>query len=518
VNKERTLIVLIEPVSKNIGMYVPAYPLPLMEIGSYVKSRLPEVDLRIISIPMDYGLPLSRSGKKQVYHYMLEDIIDMKPNGIGISCTAISQAEEVIALCNLIKSRSPNLFIFLGGYFPTIYYREIFSKTSSIDMVVIGEGETPALKIVELLERGKDPKSANIAGTAWHDNGYIKTAPRGNRFNMTEKAYLDLRLLKNPLFYDVLPYSFSRGCPYKCNFCMEDHIRPIKKKVPENIMKKDLANILEQGQTRTLLISDALFESFEVFPLLRSLGAKVNFETRCDTLPPSIIHEISDVCIGLAIGFESASYDTLRRMNKVRNRTHYRKYLSNTMDIFKEAVRCHIPVMVFMIAGYPGDTEKDLKQSLDFARELSKHKGPGGYIFKIGECRVYPKTKIYEVALSLPHVVFDNDGVFGQNIVRNPSKDLNFETILDYMREIFNLSSQTTKLENTVRSLMPFFRLPPDAIVDNIVPDKCFTDRSRNVFNVCSESLSIFKGLVPQLAERHTESMSKQRDARDLDL
>jgi len=467
---------------------------------------------------MDYGLPLSNEGKNQIYRKLLEDISEMRPKGIGISCTAISQAEEVINLCDLIKTHYPSVFIFLGGYFPTIYYEEIFSRTSAVDLITIGEGEVPSLHIIELLEKGESPKNDDIPNLVWQKDGQLHTTRNGEQFNLRKKACLDLGLLKHPRAYDIMPYAFSRGCPYKCNFCMEDYIRPIRKKVPAEIIQKDLRNLLRRSNTRTLMISDALFESFDLFPLLRSLGIQVNFETRCDTLPPSILQEISDVCIGFAIGLESASYDTLRRMNKVRNRTHYRKYLSNTMAMFQEAVRCHIPVMVFMIAGYPGDTEEDLKQSLDFARELSKHKGPGGYIFKIGECRVYPKTKIYEVALSLPHVVFDNDGVFGQNIVRNPSRDLNFETILDYMREIFNLSIQTTKLENTVRTLMPFFRLPPDAIVDNIVPDKCFTDGSRNVFNVCSESLSIFKGLVPQLAERHTESMSKQRDARDLDL
>lgn len=499
-------------------MYVPAYPLPLLEIASFVKSNLPEVDVGIISIPMDYGLPLSNEGKNQIYRKLLEDISEMRPKGIGISCTAISQAEEVINLCDLIKTHYPSVFIFLGGYFPTIYYEEIFSRTSAVDLITIGEGEVPSLHIIELLEKGESPKNDDIPNLVWQKDGQLHTTRNGEQFNLRKKACLDLGLLKHPRAYDIMPYAFSRGCPYKCNFCMEDYIRPIRKKVPAEIIQKDLRNLLRRSNTRTLMISDALFESFDLFPLLRSLGIQVNFETRCDTLPPSILQEISDICIGFAIGLESASYDTLRRMNKVRNRTHYRKYLSNTMAMFQEAVRCHIPVMVFMIAGYPGDTEEDLKQSLDFARELSKHKGPGGYIFKIGECRVYPKTKIYEVALSLPHVVFDNDGVFGQNIVRNPSRDLNFETILDYMREIFNLSIQTTKLENTVRTLMPFFRLPPDAIVDNIVPDKCFTDGSRNVFNVCSESLSIFKGLVPQLAERHTESMSKQRDARDLDL
>lgn len=516
--KEQTLILLIEPLSKNIGMYVPAYPLPLLEIGSFIKANLPEADIRIISLPMDYGLPLSRTAKNCIYQELIQDISELKPKGIGISCTAISQAEGVIDLCNLIKAKIPDTFLFLGGYFPTLYYEEIFSRTSAVDLIVVGEGEIPTLQIIELLEKGEDPRAAGLPSTAWQENGHIQTTPREKRFALDRKACLDLNLLTHPKAYGVLPYAFSRGCPHKCSFCMEDLIRPTRRKVPADIIGKDLTNLLEQSDTRTFLVSDALFKSFEIFPLLRSLGAKVKFETRSDIMTPSILSEIADVCVGLAIGVESASYNTLRRMNKVRDVSHYRKYVSNTFSLFKEAVNCNIPLMVFMIAGYPGETEEDLKESLRFARELSKHRGPGGYVFKIGECRVYPGTKLYDIAHSMPDVVFDDDGVFGENIVRKPSGNLSFQTVLAYMREIFNLSYQTEELQETLFKMMPFFRLPAEAMQDMMIPDECFGNSDMNIFNVRGESLKSFKKILPNLVKKYRESMSGQRKTRDLDL
>ena len=475
------MILFIEPSSKNTGMYVPAYPLSIMEIASFVKFNIPEIEIEIISIPVDYGLPLTQEGKEQIYRELLRDISEIKPKGIGISCTAIAQAEEVIYLCELIKQHDPNIFIFLGGYFPTIYYEEIFSRTSAVDLIVIGEGEIPALHIIELLEKGKDPRKDDIPNLVWKDDGHIHLSKENVRFNLNEKALLNLELLRYARAYDFLPYAFSRGCPYQCNFCMEEFVRPVRKEVSPEIVRSDLTNLSLQSNAHTLLISDALFRSFDFFPLLRSLGMKVNFETRCDVLDPSIIHEIVDVCGMLALGFESASYDTLRRMNKVRDKAHYQRYISNTIAIFKEAVRNEIPLMVFMIAGYPGDTEEDLDKSLIFAKELSKNRGPGGHVFKIGECRVYPRTKLYELALSLPDVIFDDDGVFGQNVVRQPSKDLNFETILAYSREIFELSNSTPKLQTTLLNMMPFFRLPAHALRDEMIPDICFRGGDRAI-------------------------------------
>ena len=510
------MILFIEPISKNIGMYVPGYPLSIMEVASFVKSNMPEAEIEIISLPGDYGLPLTQEGKEQIYREFLTEISEIKPKGVGISCTAIAQAEETMYLCERIKEYDPSIFIFLGGYFPTIYYEEILSRTSAVDLIVIGEGEIPALKIIELLERGKNPINENIPNLAWKKDGQIHLTKKGARFDLNKKALINLGLLRYPRAYDILPYAFSRGCRYHCNFCMEELIRPVRTEVPPEIIRNDLTNLALQNNTHNLLISDALFESFDFFPFLRSLGMKVHFETRCDILDPSIIHQIADICGALALGFESASYNTLRRMNKVRNRAHYEQYVSNTIAIFKEAIRNEIPIMVFMIAGYPGDTERDLEESLVFARELSKSSGPGGHAFKIGECRLYPKTKIYDLALSLPDVVFDDDGVFGQNIVRQPSKDLDFETILAYMRGIFNLSRYTPKLQEAISNMMPFFRLPARALKDDMIPDTCFRDEEREMFDLHGESLSDFRELVPRLTEKHKKWMSGQRSTRSL--
>ncbi|MFC1867410.1 B12-binding domain-containing radical SAM protein [Thermodesulfobacteriota bacterium] len=512
------MIVLIEPISKNIDMYVPAYPLPIMEIASYAKSIIPEIEIEVISIPMDYGLPLTPEGREQIYEELIRDLFEIGPKGIGVSCTAIAQAEEAIHLCEIIKETDPDVFIFLGGYFPTIYYEEIFSRTSAIDLIVIGEGEMPALKIMERLERDEDPKDEKIPNLAWKKDDQVYLGRQGERFDLDEKALLNLELLRYPKAYDVLPYSFSRGCPYNCNFCMEDHIRPIRREVSHEIVQKDLNNLSNQSNSHTLLVSDALFKSFDLFPLLRSFNMKVNFETRCDIFDPSIIPNIADTCGMLALGFESASYNTLRRMNKVRDRAHYEKYISNTIAIFKEAVKYDIPLMVFMIAGYPGDTEEDLEKSLLFTKELSQYNGAGGHVFKIGECRAYPKTKIYDFALSSPDVVFDDDGAFGQNIIRKPSKSLDFESILAYMDEIFCLSNNTSKLQSTLHDIMPFFRIPAHALKDEMIPETCFSDNAKGRFDVRRESLLTFRKLVPELINKYKKLMSGQRSTRDLPL
>lgn len=499
-------------------MYVPAYPLPLLEIASFVSGMINEVEIKIISIPMDYGLPLTRTGVENIHKQLLKDLTELEPTGIGISCTAIAQAEEVISLSESIKQVIPDVFIFIGGYFPTIYYEEIMNRTTAIDAIVRGEGEIPALKIIEHLESRQYPPLEMIPNLVWQKNGQIETNKISSQFDLKNKSLLNLGLLQNPRDYDILPYAFSRGCSYQCNFCMEDYIRPRRNKVPVDIIKKDLNSLVEQSNSHTLLVSDAMFKSFDLFPFLKQLGIRINFETRCDILDPALIPQIADCCGMLVLGFESASYHTLRRMNKVKSKSHYEKYIANTMAVFKEAAKNEIPLMVFMIGGYPGDTEADLQENFAFAKKLSEHKGPGGHVFKIGECHVYPKTKIYRLAVSLTDVIFDDDGVFGQNIVRQPSKGLNFETVLSCNKEIFKLSNLTPKLQSTFLNMMPLFRLPVQALNDPLIPESCYSGKDRNILNVRGQSLATLKKYIPKLAQKFKDAMSDQRASRQLKI
>jgi len=499
-------------------MYVPAYPLPLLEIASFVRQNQPDIEIEIISVPVDYGLPLNQTGKEQIYKKLLADIFIRKPKGVGVSCTAIAQAEELIYLCERIKSINSDIFIFIGGYFPTIYYEDLFSRTAAIDVVIRGEGEIPALQLMRSLEKNKYPQLSQIHGLVWKKNGRIEQSRDPVRFNLREKAPLNLDLLKYPGEYDILPYAFSRGCPYQCNFCMEDYIRPHRREVPREIVLQDLQALVTRSDTHTLLISDALFKSFELFPLFEQLDLMVNFETRCDVLNPDLIPRIAACCGMLVLGFESASYNTLRRMNKVRDRVHYESYIANTLAIFRQATANEIPIMVFMIGGYPGDTESDLKESLAFAQKLSKYEGSGGHVFKIGECHVYPKTKIYQLAVSLQDVIFDNDGVFGQNVVRQPSKGLNFRTVLAYNREIFNLSNLTPKLQKTFLNMMPLFRMPVTALSDNLIPDGCYAGKDRSILDVKGKSLALLRRCLPELARKYHDEMAATRSSRHLQI
>ena len=159
-----------------------------MELASFTKSTMLQTKIEVISMSVDYGLPLSKAGKEQIYEEFLKDLQEMKPKGVGISCTAIAQAEETIRLSELIKSYDPEILVFLGGYFPTIYCEEIFSRTDAVDLIVRGEGELPALLIVDHIEKGRSPLTEHIPNLVWKKNGDLCRTKQEKPFDLKKKG------------------------------------------------------------------------------------------------------------------------------------------------------------------------------------------------------------------------------------------------------------------------------------------------------------------------------------------
>ncbi|MCG8335455.1 MAG: B12-binding domain-containing radical SAM protein [Proteobacteria bacterium] len=490
------MIILIEPFSSRIGMYVPALPSPLMEIAGFVHQHLPDQVIKIVSLPLEYGLPLNDEAQSELLQQFEMNLEQSLPRALGISCTAISQLKSTLEICRRIKTRWPRIFTFVGGYTPSVYAEEMLAMSETVDLVICGEGELPTLAIAKSIRESGEVNPEKIPGAIWKDGELLRKGIAAERFSLSARAPLPISLLYGDSGAGILPYGFSRGCPFSCNFCMESHIRNRHFKAPPEIVERDLKEIADTGAIHTILSTDALFAGEPYLPTLRKFGLKVHFEVRCDTQKPEILAKYADVCGMIAVGLESASYDTLRRMNKVKNRSHYKKYIRGAEENIRTAIEHDIPTAVFMIAGYPGDTKADLDESLNFVKRVSQEKGQGGVVFRMGECHAYPRTTVYEQAKSLPGIEFDDDGIFGQNTVRKSSPGVDFDIIQSYAGQVLFHSHLTDKLKTELRHLLPFFRIQPEAFEDPAVPAECFNDAQRQSLNISTSSLETWRGYL----------------------
>jgi len=95
---------------------------------------------------------------------------------------------------------------------------------------------------------------------------------------------------------------------------------------------------------------------------------------------------------------------------------------------------------------------------------------------------------------------------------------LNFETVLTYMNQIFNLSHTTPKLQDAITKTMPLFRIPAKGLSDGMLPDICFRDKNRGILKAHGENLSRIRKLVPALREKYQEWLPGIRQMRALEV
>lgn len=87
-----------------------------------------------------------------------------------------TSAHPVVSrLTRALRHALPDVTIVYGGVFPTYHHREVLADEQPIDVVVRGEGEETARRLVRALARGT-PLS-DVAGIAFRARGEIVATP-----------------------------------------------------------------------------------------------------------------------------------------------------------------------------------------------------------------------------------------------------------------------------------------------------------------------------------------------------
>lgn len=146
------------------------------------------------------------------------------PDAVLFGHSGSTSAHPIIAAVSAaIAGALPDAFIVYGGVFPTYHWREVLLELPQVDVVVRGEGEETAPKVLHALQAGEPLDS--IAGVAWRGpDGQPKASAPAPILRDLDAARIGWELI------DFRRYSywgnkravvvqFSRGCPHKCNYC-----------------------------------------------------------------------------------------------------------------------------------------------------------------------------------------------------------------------------------------------------------------------------------------------------------
>ncbi|MBK6329661.1 MAG: B12-binding domain-containing radical SAM protein [Bacteroidetes bacterium] len=269
---------------------------------------------------------------------------------------------QTLEVCRKIKALNPKVKIMLGG--PEVSYEyEPVIMLDEVDYIVIGEGEIPFARFLE-----NDQQTAIIPGIVSKKDGQLIYIPSLEDFELSALAdinpYIDDNVtdLKNKVLY----IETSRGCPYKCSFCLASLDNKVRYLSMPRI-KANLLYLMQHGKVikfldRTFNVKkDFTLEIFQFILDHHQPGNIFQFEITADILHPDIIKYVNEVVPKGLFRFEIGIQTVNQKANlEVSSKQNFYK----TKGVI-EQVRDKIEMHLDLIVGLPLDYWEDVKYSIE---------------------------------------------------------------------------------------------------------------------------------------------------------
>lgn len=371
-------------------------PLGLLYVGSYLENKGYEVDLEIISsnLFLDPAYIEEKAREILAKNYLFA----------GFSVLSGPQTKYSAILSRKLKEFNRNFCIVWGGIHPSLLSEQTLLEPY-VDIVAIGEGEETAVQLASALSYGKDLK--DVAGIGYKkDNAPVFNKERSFLKNLDEIpinwSLIDMQkcLLHIPGTAEKsFIYVTSRGCPHDCSFCY-NRVFNKRRWRTHSIQRviKDASFLKEKFGVNIISFMDDHFfvdreRSFEILAKLKSMGISCGeFLLRVDEITKESLNRISDLGVRrIFVGVESGNDRVLSLMNKNTNK----KMILEKFELLSKYK--NIAVNSAMIIGYPTETMREIKDTVNLGLRLSKM--VPGIVVTYQTFLPYPGTDAYELSL-----------------------------------------------------------------------------------------------------------------------
>lgn len=294
--------------------------------------------------------------------YMLYLLEKEKPAVLGLTAH-LGTLGACMAAFKLTKERYPGIMTVVGGSIfagelppPSPDFDVFLEKTPYIDKVIVGEGEQLFLKLLE----GEFPAKQRVFTLKDINNSRINISaidlPDNSDFHLQRYPY-------NAAFA-------SKSCPYQCRFCsVAGFFGEYREKTVTQTVQQ-LEELHKRYGAQLFCMLDSLLN-----PLITGLSnelirrdmsiymdsyMRVSEET-CD--PDNVFLWRRGGLYRARLGIETGSPRMLELMGKGITVEQSRATLCNFAN-------AGIKTTAYFVIGYPGETEVDFQQTLDFLEEL----------------------------------------------------------------------------------------------------------------------------------------------------
>ncbi|APH16106.1 B12 binding domain protein [Clostridium sporogenes] len=334
----------------------------LVAINSkYIHSNLALRYLRANTEDLNYECMLKEFTINDRKENILEKIIMEKADLVAFSCY-IWNLEYVEELANLIKLVKPSTEIIFGG--PEVSYEsESFLRRVPGEYIIKGEGEETFREFIKCKIENKslDKVKGLYIKTL---NGIEYTGERHNiSMNSVVFPYKKEEDLKNKIVY----YEASRGCPFKCKYCLSSTLHGVRFHDIERV-KKEIKFLVDKN-VKLIKFVDRTFNcnhkfAMEVWEYIINLDtdATFHFEISADLLAKEeldILSKSKEGRIQFEVGVQTTNNEVLKNINRHVNFETIKEKVEELKKL--KNIKQHLD----LIAGLPGEDYNSFKNSFN---------------------------------------------------------------------------------------------------------------------------------------------------------
>jgi radical SAM superfamily enzyme YgiQ (UPF0313 family) len=419
----------------------------------------------------DYDVDLKEFNIKDnvddIYNFILENNFDV----VGISCY-IWNIELIKKL--LLKLRNHEIKIILGG--PEVSYNASYYLNNDLcDFVIKNEGE----EAFNLLLHYLDNKIAiNEIPNLYHKDGF--TFDRLVDISKTKMAYHLLDDLANKIIY----IETSRGCPFKCGYCMASLDNKLRFFDIEEIKNEVFLLINKGGRVfkfldRTFNANKKNFLSLIEFIIKHHKdNNSFQFEITGDLLDDDVIEYINSHAPKNLFRFEIGIQSTNIKANKAVYRIQNNEKLFHNIRLIQDAKV--IDLHLDLIAGLPYEDYASFINTFNEVLSLRPKELQLGFLKLLKGTKLYEEKEMYGYVFNevAPYDIISNNFLSKEEIdnihlleeafERFYNKD-NYKTAinfaLDNVDNAFEFFLSLGKMEMLSKRLEDTFKLLDNALI-----------------------------------------------------
>ncbi|GAM09268.1 putative methyltransferase [Geobacter sp. OR-1] len=319
--------------------------------------------------------------------------------GVVAMPTFIDSYPVNLRVLNRVRELNPAVTTLIGGALVSSLPEPLI-RCLQPDYTILGEGEATLLELLDHIENGGTPATAQgIAGLGLLLGGKIHfTAKRKQLMDLDVLPIPDLFLFPSVQRDPVIPelgLTTSRGCYGRCSFCFLN-MDKLSYKSPERF-EREVAELVGKHQIRYFYVNDLTFTSniertYRICDVLKKYNLTWTCSTRVEKIKPELLRYMHDCgCRDIWYGVESVDQTVLDLADKATK-------VEEIEYAVTETVKAGIKVAANLIVGLPGESEESLRKMMEFCRNSDV------IPISIKYLTPFPGTKIYDMAVEKGYI------------------------------------------------------------------------------------------------------------------